>query len=132
MKEMGGGEVSFLSEDGEVVRFAVVGLPELIEGKFKGQPTQRIGMPIVTIEGFSLLIVGKRIARRISKYEAVFKKAAFELIRHGAAEDTDTKYELLLLEDKKLEKALLEMAASSDFKEEIEDAMKSALEIAVG
>jgi len=132
MKEWGGGEVSFMSEDGEVVQFVVVGEPFLIEGKFRGQETQRIGCPIVTIEGFSLLVVGKRIARRLSKHEKNFGKYGFELIRCGVQDDPTTRYELNRIGDKDYEKQLLEIASSSDWKEDIEDAVKSAIEIAAG
>lgn len=132
MKEWGGGEVSFLSVDGETVLFVVVGEPFLIEGKFKGQETQRIGCPIITIEGFSLLVVGKRVARRLSKYEKFFKKYGFELIRRGGQDDPTTRYELNRIDDEGFEKELLEIAASSDWSEDIQDAVQSAIEIAAG
>jgi len=132
MKDWGGGEVNFLSEDGEVIIFAVVGEPFLIKGKFRGKETERIGAPIVTVEGFSLLVVGKRVARRLSKYEDHFRKYAFELVRHGAANDTDTTYELTRTEDKALEQELIKAAAASKFTEEIADAVKAAEEIATG
>ena len=69
MKEWGGGDLAFLSEDGEVITFAVVGEPVLLEGKFKGKPSEKIGCPIVTRDGFTLFIAGKRLARKLSKYE---------------------------------------------------------------
>ncbi|GAI46524.1 unnamed protein product, partial [marine sediment metagenome] len=42
-KEFGGGDLAFLSEDGEVINFVVVGEPVLLEGKFKGRPTEKVG-----------------------------------------------------------------------------------------
>jgi len=132
MKEWGGGEVSYLSEDGEVIVFVIVGEPFLIKGKFRGQDTNRIGCPVVTLEGFSLLIVGKRIARRLSKYEEHFKDYAFELIRHGVASDTKTTYELTRIDDKVLEKDLLKRASVSNFTDDIAEAVQAASEIAIG
>lgn len=132
MKEWGGGDVSFLSEDGECVTFVVVGEPHLIEGKFRGQDTQRIGCPIIGIDGFSLLIVGKRVARRLAKYEKHFSKWAFDLIRHGEPNDTKSTYELRRCDVQDLEKSLLAEAAKGFSDDDVLEAVKSAREIAVG
>jgi len=132
MKNWGGGDVSFLSEDGEAIIFAVVGEPVLIEGKFKGQETQRIAAPVFTPEGFTLLIIGKRIARRLSKYEKYFSKYVFELIRHGESGDTKTRYELVRTEDTEMEKGLLAEAKKGVSAEDLQDAIASAREIAIG
>lgn len=132
MKEWGGGDVSFLSEDGECITFVIVGEPHLIEGKFQGRETQRIGCPIITPDGFSLLIVGKRVARRLAKYEKYFGKWAFDLVRHGEPGDTKSKYELTHCEDNELEKRLLSKAKDGVFAEDINEAVASAGEIASG
>jgi len=130
MKDWGGGEVSFLSEDGECITFCVIGDPVLIEGKFQGKDTQRIACPIVTVDGFTLLIVGKRIARRLSKYEQHFKNWAFDLIRHGEPADTKTQYELKRCDVKEKEDQILAIAKKAVPKEEIEEAVQAANEIA--
>ncbi len=132
MKEWGGGDVSFLTEDGECITFVVVGEPFLIEGKFKGQDTQRIAAPIWTLEGFTLLIVGKRVARRLSKYEKNFKSQAFDLVRRGESGDTNSKYELSRCDVPEIEKSLLEAAKKGVKPADIADAVESAREIANG
>lgn len=130
MKEWGGGDVSFLSEDGECITFVVVGEPYLIAGKYKGQETQRIGCPIWSLEGFSLLIVGKRVARRLSKHEKEFKTRAFDLVRHGVSGDTNSKYELSLCDVKELESELLAAAKTGFNKSDLDDAVTTATDIA--
>lgn len=132
MKKWGGGEISFLSEDGECITFVVVGEPFLIEGKFKGNTTERIGCPVITTEGFTLLIIGKRLARRLSKHEPVFGSSAFTIVRRGEHDDIKTKYELTQQENPELTKGLLEHAATNDFKVEIAEAVKYAKEVAAG
>jgi len=132
MKVFGGADVAFLSEDGEIVTFVVVGEPQLIEGKYQKQDTKRIGIPCVTIEGFQLLIVGMRVGRRLSKAEAMFKVFAFELIRHGEAGDTKATYELNRTGNTDLEKKLLASVSDTGYATEIEEAVTSAREIAGG
>lgn len=126
MKEFGGGDLAFLSEDGEVIMFAVVGEPILLEGKFKGRPSEKIGCPIFTLDGFVLFIAGKRLARKITKYEEQFANTAFMAIRHGGQNDITAKYELKILDDEEITRQLLERSAGSDFAAEIEDAVKAA------
>jgi len=128
--EWGGAAVSFLSEDGECIDFCVVADPVLIEGKFQGRPTQRVGAPIVTIDGFSLMIMGKRLFRKLSKREKDFGKHAFEIIRHGGADDTKTKYELINCPDAELETELLKLAAAGVEQTDINESIAEATEIA--
>jgi len=129
MKEFGGGDLAFLSEDGEVIMFAVVGEPILLEGKFKGRPSEKIGCPIVTLDGFVLFIAGKRLARKITKYEERFANTAFMAIRHGGQNDITSTYELKVMDDAELTARLLEAAQGRDFASEIEDAVKAAEEV---
>ena len=130
MKEWGGGDVSFLSEDGECITFVVVGAPYLIAGKYKGQETSRIGCLIWSLEGFSLLIGGKRVARRLSKHEKEFKTRAFDLVRQGVSGDTNSKYELSLCDVKELESELLAAAKTGFNKSDLDDAVTTATDIA--
>lgn len=97
MKEWGGGDMTFLSEDGELVDFVVVGEPVLMQGTFKNKPTEKIGCPVVTEDGFQLLVAGKRLARKIAKHEGKFDVQGFTAIRHGEADDPNTKYELRVI-----------------------------------
>jgi len=132
MKEWGSGDISFLSEDGEVIEFMVVGDPHLIEGKFRGNETKRVGIPAMTLEGFTLLVIGMRVARRLAKYEGEFKKRVFSLLRRGEQGDTKTRYELTLLEDPSLDKLYLAAVQRGVDKTEIADAVKAAKEAANG
>lgn len=110
MKTWGGANVLFLSEDGECVKFIVVDEPHLLASKYKGKMQERIGCPIVTEEGFTLFVMGKRLARRLSKHETDFSSEAFILIRHGVAGDIDSTYELSILNEPELADKLFAIA----------------------
>jgi len=132
MKDWGGGDVAFLTEDGEMITFAVVGEPFLIKGKYAGKETERIGCPIVGLDGFSLLVIGKRVARRLTKYEPRFTEIAFDLIRRGAPGDTHSKYDLAECSVPETAAALLALAKTSNWEDEIAEAVAAANEIAAG
>jgi len=129
MKEFGGGDLAFLSEDGEVIIFIVVGEPVLLEGKFKGRPSQKIGCPIVTEDGFALFVAGKRLARKISKYEERFSDTAFMAIRHGEQNDITATYELKVLDNPELTTKLLNMREAEVNPQVISEAVESALSV---
>lgn len=129
IKEFGGGDFSFLSEDGEVVMFVVVGLPMLLEGRYKGKPSEKIGCPIFTSDGFVLFITGKRLARKISKHEDQFHEIAFMAIRHGEQNDITSSYELRILDNPEVTAELLEKSRGKDFSQQITDAVEDALTV---
>ncbi len=132
MKEWGGGEVAFLSEDGEALIFIVVGEPELLEGKFKGRISERIGCPVITNEGYTLFICGKRLARRLSRYEADFDNTAFMVVRRGEHNDIETVYELSKCLDD-AQAAKLFAWKESDFDQaQVGDSIEAAKEIVAG
>ena len=93
-KEWGGGDFTFLSNDGECLVFVVADEPYLLEGKFQGKKQERIGCPIVTDEGFVLLVTGKRVFRKLAKFESRFKNTAFIVTRHGGEGDINAKYDV--------------------------------------
>ena len=126
MKDFGGGDLAFLSEDGEVICFVVVGEPVLLEGKYKGRPSEKIGCPIVTQDGFTLFVAGKRLARKIGKYEDQFGDTAFMAIRHGSQNDITSTYELKILDDSELKAQLFEQVSGKDFSQEITEAIGAA------
>lgn len=126
MKEFGGGDLLFLSEDGETCTFIVCGDPELIEGKMKGKPTERIGIPVVTRDGFSLFVTGKRLARKIAKYEDNFGDRAFTAVRHGEQSDIDTTYELKIVDDTETVLNLMEIKEREFKPELVKEALDSA------
>lgn len=99
MKEWGGGDITFLSSDGECLMFVVVDNPVLLTGKFKGKEQDRIGCPVVTDEGFVLFITGKRVARKLSKFEDRFKTASFMVTRHGVEGDINSTYDVAVLDN---------------------------------
>jgi len=102
MREFGGGDLAFLSEDREVIAFVVVGEPVLLEGKFKGRPSEKIGCPVVTEDGFVLFIAGKRLARKLAKHEGGFESHAYMAIRHGEQNDITSTYDLQVITDNEL------------------------------
>jgi len=132
MKEFGGADLAFLSEDGECLKFVVVGEPVLLEGKYKGQPSEKIGCPVVTAEGFQLLVAGKRLARRIAKHEAEFNKVAFIAIRHGEQDDPSTTYELKVQDEAELVKRLFAVAKKEFKPDMISEAVEAATDVMKG
>jgi len=126
MKEFGGGDLAFLSEDGEVIKFIVVGEPVLLQGTFKGRPSEKIGCPIVTEDGFVLFVAGKRLARKISKYEGEFDNVAFMAIRHGQQNDITATYELMVMDDAVLAAKLFDIKVKDFTPDMIDDAVKAA------
>ena len=129
MQEFGGGDLAFLSEDGEVIVFVVVGDPVLLEGRFKGRPSEKIGCPIVTGDGYSLFVSGKRLARKLSKHEERFRDTAFMAIRHGEQNDITAHYDLKVLDNPELTKKLLESVEEQVNPEIIEESIQSALSV---
>ncbi len=132
MKEWGGGEVAFLSEDGEAMIFIVVDDPVLLEGKFKGRMSERIGCPVITNEGYTLFICGKRLARRLSRYESEFNTAAFMVVRRGEHNDIETVYELSKCTDDAITAKLFAWKESDFDQSQVGDSIDAAKEIVAG
>ena len=132
MDEWGGGDISFLSEDGEVIIFIVVAEPELLIGKYKGRPSERIGCPVVTQDGYTLFVAGKRIARRLARFEDRFKTAAFMLVRRGEHNDIETSYELSVCEDSETTKRLFALAKTDVKPDMVKDSIDAANEVMKG
>lgn len=126
MKEFGSGGMIFLSENGECVRFMVAGEPELFESEFKGNKTRKLGIPIVTLEGLAILIAGMRLGRKIAKHEAEFYDTVFMVIRHGEEGDSDSTYELQVLEDIALLDRLRTISLEANTPEKLAAAFKAA------
>lgn len=132
MKEWGGGDITFLSSDGECILFVVVDEPVLLHGKYKGKEQDRIGCPVVTGEGFNLFITGKRVARKLSKFEALFKLNAFIVTRHGETNDINAKYDVTVLDDKAKTEQLFALA-KKDYKPQLlKQAIEDANEVMTG
>lgn len=129
MKEFGGGDLAFLSEDGEVITFVVVGEPVLLEGRFKGRPSEKIGCPIITEDGFALFVAGKRLARKIAKHEESFGVSAFMAIRHGEQNDITATYELRVCPDSEKTAKLLAMVETEFNETVLKEAVDSALAV---
>ena len=129
MKEWGGGDLTFLSSDGEVIIFVVVDEPQLLKGKFKGSPQERIGCPVVTDEGFVLFITGKRVARKLSKFEERFKDTAFMVVRHGESGDINASYEVTILDNEAKTTQLFAIAKKEYKPALLKQAIKDAKEV---
>ena len=97
MKEFGGGDFTFVSEDGETLTFIVVGEPVLLHARFKGKENERIGCPVITDEGYQLFVTGKRVARKLSKHEAVFATKAIMVVREGESGDINATYKIKVI-----------------------------------
>ena len=129
MKEWGGGDLTFLSSDGEVIMFVVVDEPQLLKGKFKGKSQERIGCPVVTDEGFVLFITGKRVARKLSKFEERFKDTAFMVVRHGESGDINASYEVSILDNEAKTDQLFAIAKKEYKPVLLKQAIKDAKEV---
>ena len=129
MQEWGGGNFTFLSVDGEVLIFIVVGEPELLVGHYKGKENDRIGCPIVTDEGYMLFICGKRLARKISKLETHFEKHAIMAVRHGGEGDVNAKYDVMIVPEQETFTRLIAIK-KADFKPTmIAESVKDSAEV---
>jgi len=126
MQEFGGGDLTFLSEDGEVIFFRVVGEPVLLSGKYKNKPSEKIGCPVVTLDGFVLFVIGKRLARKLAKHESQFTDVGFEVIRHGAQNDITSTYELKVIDDADTNASLFATRDDNVFDVEITEAVDAA------
>lgn len=129
MKEWGGADITFLSEDGETIKFIVVGEPVLLEGEYKGKASQKIGAPVVTEDGYQLFIVGKRLARKISKHEPLFPSALFMAVRHGDVGDPAAAYSLTIIDDKPLSEKLFKIKDTDIEENTIQDSVVAAQKI---
>lgn len=129
VKEFGGGDLAFLSEDGEVINFIVVGEPILLTGKFKGKPTEKIGCPIITEDGFVLFIAGKRLFRKIAKHEDRFGNSVFQAVRHGEQNDVTSTYDLKVLDNPELAELLFGIRAKDFNANMIDEAITAAEEV---
>ena len=131
MKEYGGGDFTFLSVDGEVIIFIVVGEPQLLHGRYKGNENERIGCPVVTDEGYLLFICGKRLARKISKLEKHFESKAIMAVRHGVEGDVNAKYDVTTVPEKETFERLLAIK-KTDFKHAmIAESVKDCAEVLI-
>jgi len=129
MQEFGGGNFTFLSVDGEVLIFIIVGEPQLLKGTYKKQDNERIGCPVVTDEGYVLFICGKRLARKISKLEKQFDTKAIMAIRHGAEGDVNAKYDVKVVPETETYDRLLAIK-KADFKPAmIAESVKDSAEV---
>ena len=129
MKEFGGGNFTFLSVDGEVIIFIVVGEPRLLHGTFKGKDNDRIGCPVITDEGYMLFICGKRLARKISKLEKHFETKAIMAVRHGGEGDVNAKYDVMVVPEKETFDNLVAIK-KADFKQAmIAESVKDSAEV---
>lgn len=115
MKELGGGNFTFLSSDGETITFIIVGSPMPITTMYNKVPQQRIGWPVVTEDGFQLFICGKRPARKLAKLEREAATHAIMVVRHGAEGDSASKYPVTVLPETETFKKLSAIAAE-DFR----------------
>jgi len=128
-KEWGGGDLAFLSEDGECLDFIVLAEPVLLAGKYKGRPTEKIGCPVMTDDGFVLFVVGKRLFRKIAKHESQFGTVVFQAVRHGEQGDIHASYELRVLDNVDLATRLFAMKEKEFQPDMVIDAVKAAEDV---
>ena len=129
MKAIGGADIAFLSEDGEVLQFLICADPVLYQGKYKGNATKRIMAVIAIPDGITVAVLGMRAARRLTKYEDQFGTHVMEVIRHGAKGDVESSYDVRPIDDPELF-AQLSAIKDREFSPEIvPELIKGAVEI---
>ncbi len=128
IKELGPQAVLFLSTDGASVNGIIVGDPIVMESSYRNKPQTRIAAPMVTTDGFYLLIIGKRTARKLATLEASFSDHVINITRHGAEGDSDTSYEVNAIADANAFKALQKIKAKAFTDEALSDAIADARE----
>jgi len=129
MKEFGGGNFTFLSEDGETLTFIVVDEPLLLKSVYKKQENERIGCPVITDEGFMLFVTGKRVARKLSKHEAVFDSKAIMVTRHGDTGDINATYTVNEVAEKETFDRLMKIKKADYNKAMIAEAVTAVAEV---
>ncbi len=132
VKEFGGCDVAFLTEDGEVITFVICGEPELFIGKYKGQETKRVAFPIASTEGVTILVAGMRTARRLAKHERRHHDTAFEIIRHGEQGDQDATYDVKPIADEQLTRELFAIKQREFKPKELPEMMSNVQEMIKG
>jgi len=132
MKEWGGGDFTFLSDDGETLTLLVCGLPELMKSNFKGKEGVRIGCPCITENGYQLFVCGKRVGRKLAKAEKYFETNAIMVVRHGIPGDTDAKYSVKVLPEKETFDVLVRIKEADFSPDMIPESIKAALEVMQG
>jgi hypothetical protein len=126
MKELGGGNFTFLSSDGETITFIIVGPPVPITTMYNKVPQQRIGWPVVTEDGFQLFICGKRPSRKLAKLEKDAASHAIMVVRHGAEGDSASKYPVTVLPEEETFKKLVAIMEEDFRPEMIAEAVEEA------
>ena len=129
MKEWGGGDFTFLGSDGEALIFIVAGLPVLMASNYKGKDQERIGCPVITENGYQLFVCGKRVGRKLSKFESSFETNAIMVVRHGVEGDSNAKYDVKVLPEKETFDALCAIRDADFEVEMIAESVKAALEV---
>ena len=129
MKEWGGGDFTFLGSDGEALIFIVCGLPILMASNYKGKDQERIGCPVITENGYQLFVCGKRVGRKLSKFEKSFKTNAIVVGRHGAEGDSNAKYDVKVLPEKETFDALCAVRDADFEPDMIAESVTAALEV---
>lgn len=132
LKGLAGGDLTFLSSDGECIIFVVADDCIVLEGKFKQKVQKRIGCPVITDEGFLLFITGTRVGRKLSKFEDRFKDTAFIVVRHGVAGDINASYDVSVLDDVKKTEHLLKLRKEEYKPALLKQAIKDAKEVMAG
>lgn len=128
LKDLGGGDITFLSGDGAMIEFVVVADPIIFDTMYQKVEQQKVGWPVMTADGFTLLIVGKRVARKMIPMEKFAKTNAFSLVRHGAEGDTNATYRLTKLENAEPALTLFAKAKAEYNKDLLTEAIQAAKE----
>jgi hypothetical protein len=132
MKEFGGGDITFLSQDGEVIKFIVVGEPVLLVGEYKGSESRKIACPVICEDGFMVLVAGMRLARKIAKQEEYFNTCVFMAVRHGEEGNPNAVYELKVLDDAELAAKLFNLKQTEFKVDMIPEAIEAAKKVVEG
>jgi hypothetical protein len=99
VKQMGGAAYLSLAEDGQSVIAMFLAEPEYREDVFRGNIVPRAIFPLMLADGgLYVWPVSKRTMLKIKGNWARLQDRPCEITRHGAKNDTDTYYEIRMLD----------------------------------
>ena len=76
-----------------------------------------------------LFITGKRVARKLSKFEDVFKEVAFMIVRHGESGDINAGYDVSILDNAEKTEQLFKIAGKEYKPALLKQALEDAAEV---
>jgi len=88
-----------LQDDGDSATAIILAEPEVRESHFRGQKRVQFNIPLLTEAGIVVWSMNKTTAKEVRRRWDELCGSAIRITRHGARQDTSTRYEIELLQD---------------------------------